>query len=147
LLLLGLLPARGEAQVPLTKVFDGAPAASWIFPPDAPRDAYGVFHFRGTFDLPQRPDRFLVHVSGDNRYRLFVNGRLASSGPQRSDLMHWRYESVDIAPHLRPGRNVLAALVWNWGAERPVAQFSHRTAFLLQGNSARESVANTGRGW
>jgi hypothetical protein len=35
--------------------------------------------------------------------------------------MHWRYDTVDLAPQLRAGRNVLAALVWNWGAEKPVA--------------------------
>ena len=147
LALLAGLASSGAAQVPLSKVFDGAPAASWIFPPDAPPDAYGVYHFRRTLELPTRPERFVVHVSGDNRYRLFVNGRLVSSGPQRSDLMHWRYETVDLAPSLRAGRNVVAALVWNWGAERPVAQFSHRTGFLLQGNSERESAANTGPEW
>jgi hypothetical protein len=147
LLLVAGLPRRVTAQEPLLRVFDGAPAASWIFPPDVRGDAYGVFHFRRTFELPSRPDRFTVHVSGDNRYRLFLNGRLVSSGPQRSDLMHWRYETVDLAPSLRAGRNVLAALVWNWGAERPVAQFSHRTAFLLQGHSERESAVNTGRAW
>ena len=42
---------------------------------------------------------------------------------------------------------MLAALVWNWGAERPVAQFSRRTAFLLQGDSEREAVVNTGPEW
>ena len=89
----------------------------------------------------------MVHVSADNRYRLFVNGQQVSSGPQRSDLMHWRYETIDLAPHLRAGRNVLAALVWNWGAERPVAQFSRRTAFLVQGDSEREAVVNTGPEW
>ena len=41
-----------------------------------------------------------------------------------------RYETVDLAPHLKQGRNVLAALVWNWGKDRPVAQFSRRTAFF-----------------
>ncbi|HEY5908407.1 MAG TPA: alpha-L-rhamnosidase C-terminal domain-containing protein [Vicinamibacteria bacterium] len=76
-----------------------------------------------------------------------MNGEQVSSGPQRSDLMHWRYETVDLAPHLRAGRNVLAALVWNWGAERPVAQFSRQTAFLLQGNSPREAVVNSGPEW
>ena len=86
-------------------------------------------------------------MSADNRYRLFVNGEQVSSGPQRSDLMHWRYETVDLAPHLRAGRNVLAALVWNWGAERPVAQFSRQTAFLLQGDSPREAVVNSGPEW
>ena len=98
----------------------------------------------------------MVHVSADNRYRLYVNGEhvsylnedQVSSGPQRSDVAHWRFETVDIAPHLRRGRNVIAAIVWNWGAARPVAQFSYRTGFLLQGDSQIEaSLVNTGTGW
>ena len=98
------------------------------------------------FELGDKPSSFVVHVSAET-LPLFVNGDQVSSGPQRSDLMHWRYETVDLAPHLRPGRNVLAALVWNWGAERPVAQFSRQTAFLLQGNSPREAVVNSGPEW
>ena len=134
------------AQEP--RVFDGAPPASWIAPPGAPRDSFTVFHARRTFDLPSVPTRFVVHVSADNRYRLYVNGAQVSSGPQRSDVTHWRYETLDLAPHLRAGRNVIAALVWNWGAARPVAQHSHRTGFLVQGNSPAEaSLANTGNGW
>jgi alpha-L-rhamnosidase len=107
-----------------------------------------VFHARRTFDLPAVPARFVVHVSADNRYQLYVNGVQLSSGPQRSDVTHWRYETLDLAPHLRAGRNVIAALVWNWGAARPVAQHSNRTGFLLQGNSPVEaSLLNTGTGW
>jgi hypothetical protein len=98
-------------------------------------------------NLESAPDEFVVHVSGDNRYRFFVNGQQVASGPQRSDLLHWRYQTLDLAQHLRAGQNVLAAVVWNWGSERPVAQFSYRTGFLLQGNSEREAVVNTNREW
>src|SRR4029078_6129033 len=91
--------------------------------------------------------KFVVHVSADNRYRLYVNGAEVSSGPQRADVMHWRYETVDIAPKLRAGRNVVAALVWNWGAAHPVAQHSLRTGLLVQGNTEREAAINTGAGW
>jgi alpha-L-rhamnosidase len=147
LLALSVGARRGEAQFEPPRVFGGALAASWIADKDADGRAFGVFHYRRTFELTARPERFLVHVSGDNRYRFFVNGTQVSSGPQRSDLMHWRYETVDLAPHLKQGRNVLAALVWNWGKDRPVAQFSRRTAFLLQGDTEREAVVNTGREW
>ena len=145
LLICAATPASAQRRMPT--VFDGAPAAPWISHPEAPGDAFGVFHFRRTFELAAVPTRFVVHVSADNRYRLFVNGEQVSSGPQRSDLMHWRYETVDLAPHLKAGPNVLAALVWNWGAERPVAQFSRQTAFLLQGDSPSEAVVNTGSEW
>jgi hypothetical protein len=147
--ILWIVGTAGPAAVqqPTPQVFSGAPAALWIFPPGVAGTEFGVFHFRRSFDLDAQPSRFVVHVSADNRYRLFVNGQQVSSGPQRSDLMHWRYESVDLAPHLRSGRNVLAALVWNWGAERPVAQFSRQTAFLLQGDSPREAAVNSGPEW
>ena len=141
----GTGPAAAQFQTP--QVFAGAPAALWIFPPGAAGNEFGVFHFRRAFELDAKPSSFVVHVSADNRYRLFVNGEQMSSGPQRSDLMHWRYETVDLAPHLRVGRNVLAALVWNWGVEKPVAQFSRQTAFLLQGDSPREAVVNSGPEW
>ncbi len=134
------------AQEP--RVFDAAPPASWIAPPGIPSDSFTVFHARRTFDLTTVPARFVVHVSADNRYRLYVNGLQVSSGPQRSDVTHWRYETLDLAPHLRPGRNVIAALVWNWGAARPVAQHSFRTGFLLQGDGQAEAaLVNTGTGW
>ena len=136
--------AEAQAQ----RVFDGAPAASWIAPPGAPGDSFTVFHARRTIDLPSMPARFVVHISADNRYRLYVNGVQVSSGPQRSDVTHWRYETVDLAPQLHAGRNVIAALVWNWGAARPVAQHSYRTGFLLQGNGVTEAeLVNSGPGW
>ncbi|MFL5619765.1 MAG: alpha-L-rhamnosidase N-terminal domain-containing protein [Gemmatimonadaceae bacterium] len=138
---------EADAQPQAARVFAGAPAASWIAPPGIPGDSSIVFHTRRTFDLAAKPARFVVHVSADNRYRLYVNGEEVSSGPQRSDVMHWRYETVDVAPQLRAGRNVVAALVWNWGAARPVAQHSNRTGFLLQGDSEREAVINSGPGW
>jgi hypothetical protein len=149
LIVAALTPAaRATAQSDAERVFSGAAAASWIAPPGIRGDTAIVFHARRTFELAAPVGRFLVHVSADNRYRLYVNGQQVATGPQRSDVMHWRYETVDIGPQLKPGRNVVAALVWNWGALRPMAQHSHRTGFLLQGDSEREaSLLNTGAGW
>ena len=122
-------------------------SARWIAAADAPPQAAGVFHFRKSFELAGKPERFLVNVSADNRYRLFANGVLVSSGPARGDLMHWRYETVDLAPYLRSGRNVLAALVWNWGEYRPAAQISYRTGFLLRGEDNGQRMADTNASW
>ena len=121
--------------------------ARWIWAADSDPFGYGVYHFRRTFDLPENPGTFLVHVTADNRYQLFVNGERVVWGPARGDRFHWRYESVDIAKHLRQGRNVLAAVVWNDGEHRAVAQISNRTAFLLQGDTEQEGIVNTGEGW
>ena len=121
--------------------------ASWITCPGAaPRD-YGVYHFRKTISLSSTPSKFIVHVTADNRYRLFVNGKSVSSGPARGDLYNWYYESVDIGPQLVNGNNTIAAVVWNMGVHAPVAQISNQTAFLLQGDTKAEEIANTNQTW
>jgi alpha-L-rhamnosidase len=121
--------------------------ARWITAPGALPQEYGVYHFRRTLELAAKPERYLVHVSGDNRYQLFVNGRRVSWGPARGDLFHWRYETVDLAPHLAAGKNVLAAVVWNCGAGAPEAQVTLQTGFVLQGDSQAEHAADTGPQW
>ncbi|HEY7305774.1 MAG TPA: family 78 glycoside hydrolase catalytic domain [Bryobacteraceae bacterium] len=122
-------------------------SAHWIDVPGASPYDYGVYYFRRAFELPARPEHFVVYVSADNRYQLFVNGNRVSWGPARGDLTHWRYETVDIAPQLRGGKNVLAAVVWNGGPLRAVAQITDRTGFILQAERLQDAVVNTGRAW
>ncbi|HEX3685107.1 MAG TPA: alpha-L-rhamnosidase C-terminal domain-containing protein [Bryobacteraceae bacterium] len=121
--------------------------AKWIRVPDTSPSDYGVYHFRRSFPLAAAPQRYVVYVSGDNRYELFVNGRRVSWGPARSDLYHWRYEVVDIAPQLHVGVNVLAAVVWNEGAYRAVAQNTNQTGFLLQAEASENAEVNTNSSW
>lgn len=92
-----------------------------------------MYRFRKTIDLKEKPSHFVVHVSADNRYRLFVNGRPVSRGPARSDTWHWNFESLDLAPFLQKGKNILAAVVWNGGENAPYAQMTFQTGFLLAG--------------
>ena len=122
-------------------------AARWISPPDASPLEYGVYHFRRAFDLATKPAAFVVRVSADNRYELYANGERVAAGPARGDLAHWRYDTIDLARHLRAGRNVLAAVVWNYAEHAPGSQVSHSTAFLLHGEGDAAGVADTGDGW
>lgn len=106
--------------------------AQWIGFCFDPRHELGVFAFRRSLDLEQVPPRFGIRVTADNRYKLYVNGRLVVFGPQRGDAQHWFYETVDIAEHLRPGKNWVAAVVWNFGRWAPMAQHTVRTGFGLE---------------
>jgi hypothetical protein len=120
----------------------------WITHPDIDKTAYNMVHFRKAFELDQLPENFIIHVSGDNRYRLYINGTEVCYGPQLGDMRHWRYESLDIAPFLSTGLNIIAAEVMNWGVERSYGIISFNTGFLLQGHTALELPVSTGRdGW
>ena len=121
--------------------------AQWITHPTESAVDYGVFHFRKSFELTSVPSEFIIHISADNRYRLFVNGQAVCFGPARGDLAHWFYESVDISKFLSPGKNLLAAVVWNFGEDKPWAQFSLKTGLIVQGNSAQEQLVNTDNSW
>jgi alpha-L-rhamnosidase len=92
---------------------------------------YGVFLFRKTFILNKLPSEFVIHVSADNRYRLYVNGKYVCYGPSIGDINHYRYETVDIAKFLVKGENCISAEVVNFGEYRRAAQQTIQTAFIL----------------
>ena len=151
LLIFSSVSAQTVEQVAFEKInpalLDNHWKAQWISHPTESLVDYGVFHFRKSFELKEQPKEFIINISADNRYRLFVNGKSVCFGPARADLEHWSYESIDIAGFLKPGKNLLAAEVWNFGDLKPWAQFSILTAFIVQGNSSVEEIVNTDTTW
>lgn len=122
--------------------------AKWISVPGVAAHSYAVVHFRKAIELDSKPEHYFVHVTADNRYKLFVNGQFASLGPARCDLRNWNFETVDIAPFLHSGKNVLAAVVWNFADKKPVAQISMGDlSFLMQGATEQEKAVNTNSSW
>lgn len=132
---------------PAPSLLTGKWDADWISCPDVSFYDYGVYHFRKNFKLDRQPESFVVNVSADNRYRLFVNGTPVCYGPARGDLNHWYFETVDIASLLKAGENTLAAIVWNAGPYTPGAQMTLKTGLIVQGNTALEALVNTGPDW
>lgn len=122
-------------------------SAWWITCPDVPLHDYGVYHFRKVITLALKPQRFIIHISADNRYRLFINGKSVCSGPARGDLYSWYFESIDISKYLTQGKNIIAAMVWNMGSYAAVFQVSNQTAFTLQGDGLNEQIINTDSTW
>ena len=57
--------------------------ANWIAAPGEDGREYGIYYFRKSIELATKPRAFVVHISADNRYKLYVNGTLASLGPAR----------------------------------------------------------------
>lgn len=86
--------------------------ASWIALPEQEKgNLNGKFaYYRTVFQLPEG-GKCVAGVSANSRYRLWVNESPVLSGPCRSDKWYTYYDTVDLTPYLRPGKNVLAVQV------------------------------------
>ncbi|WP_184546632.1 alpha-L-rhamnosidase C-terminal domain-containing protein [Mucilaginibacter sp. FT3.2] len=148
LLILFFISAQsGHAQTINPTLLKAPWKADWITVPNEATKDYGVYYFRKNITLKDKPASFIVHVSADNRYKLYVNQTLVSLGPARGDTYYWNYETVNIAAYLKPGNNAIAAVVWNDGDYRPEAQISIQTGFIMQGDSEAEAIVNTDKTW
>ena len=125
----------------------GVPINRFTASSDLTLKEFGVFKFRKKIELNEKPASFIVNVSADNRYKLFVNGIQVAQGPARGDLYFWNFETIDLAPYLSAGSNTVAAVVWNDGKVKPEAQITHLTGFILQGNTVKEEILNTNDTW
>ena len=95
----------------------------WISHPAATASSQPIaLHFRREVRMDKIPAAMPVTVTADNRFILFVNGRRIASGPSTGTLQRWRTSSIDLAPHLRPGANVIAAAVWDFVRKQPEAK-------------------------
>ena len=142
-----MLTGVSQAQELSDKILQKNWRAQWITVPEASPEGYGVYYFRKSFDITEVPESFPIHVSADNRYKLYVNEKLVSVGPARGDLLHWNFETIDLATYLKVGKNVIAAKVWNEGEWRPLANISAQTAFILNGGNSDAVVVKTGVNW
>lgn len=74
-------------------------------------DMTGRFaYFRCEMEVPEGA-RLTADISASSRYRLWVNGKPALSGPCKGDERRQYYETVELTELLIPGRNVFCAQV------------------------------------
>jgi alpha-L-rhamnosidase len=115
-----------------------SPDARWIWT-DNP-EAVGA-RFRTEFNLAEKPATALVRITADRKYRLWVNGTLASRGPAdhgrdyfKGSTGWWFYDVRDLAGFFTAGVNVIAVEVFHrWPVEFVVT--SGRGGFWLDGES------------
>lgn len=121
--------------------------AKWITHPTISGKEIGLYFFKKLLLVEIEYKEFIVNISADNRYKLYVNGQAVCNGPARGDLLKWRFETVDLVPYLKIGTNIITVKVWNFAELRPMAQFSAQTGLIIQGNSIQEELMNTNQDW
>lgn len=105
--------------------------AQWIWQQeDGPSNAW--MSFRKTITLEEIPEQVEARIAVDSKFWLWINGEMVlfegglSRGPGQAGewdrqkkitpANSW-YETIDIQPYLKKGKNTIAILVWYWGRE------------------------------
>ena len=82
---------------------------------------------RAQIECPHGGGPFLLRITADDYYKLYVNGRFIAQGPAPAYPEHYYYNTLDITPYLCGKRNVVAVhlyyqglinRVWNSGDGR-----------------------------
>lgn len=121
-------------------------SAGWIWDGEHFRNLYNSFvRMRRSFTLQKVPRTAEVAVSADSRYKLYVNGELVNYGPARGYQETQPFDRIDLAPWLRPGRNVICAMVHNYGKSNFQYLSRERAGFILGGRIGREDVSTDSR--
>lgn len=92
-----------------------AETASWIWEPEPARTFNRFLCFRRKFEVRGALRSSRLRITADARYEVFLNGEWLGHGPIRSWPDPWSVDEYDLRGRLRPGINVLTALVQDIG--------------------------------
>jgi hypothetical protein len=108
-------------------------APAWIWSDAHGSDRNTVALFRAAFSLPQAPERAELHLFADTCYRLRIGGAVVCYGPGRFAPTHPEYDTVDLAPWLGAGENVITVEAWSPNAHSFHSTRESRGGFIAWG--------------
>jgi hypothetical protein len=117
--------------------------AAWIWIDNVDNSGVQIVEFENCFEL-KNDTTLIFHVSADNRYKLYLNDKLISRGPDRSDLAHWSFASYSV--QLPAGKHCFKAVVLWSGEFSPHAQFFFRPGFIFASEGKFATRLNTDSG-
>ncbi len=145
LLFLFFINAQGQEELNFPTVKYGVKdiAANWVSHPDINGGEDAIVLFRNTFEVENPNDDFIINISADNHYFLYVNGQIFTHGPQLSDIKHWKYETLNLKTFLKKGTNTIAVKVINFGKRKFLGFQSIYTSLMVNGVTINAEIVNT----
>ena len=118
--------------------------AQWIWQDEAgPANTWVAF--RKSFDLNELPKEALAHIAVDTKYWLWINGEMVlfEGGLARGAAPNTNYyDTIDIKPYLKNGKNTIGVLVWYWGRTRKVHEDSGNGGLLFHADLGEEILVS-----
>ncbi|MEP2239525.1 MAG: hypothetical protein ABJI22_14255 [Maribacter sp.] len=118
-------------------------SASWVSHPEIKGGEDTAVLFRNTFNVADAKADFIINISADNHYFLYVNGEFITHGPQLSDIQHYKFETLNLKDYLNKGKNVIAVKVINFGKRRFLGMQSIFTSVMVNGVTENAKIINT----
>jgi hypothetical protein len=115
----------------------------WVDSQGLGRNRFAIF--RRVITLATAPQTALLHLFADSRYRLVVNGSVVHYGPGRFVQQYPEYDSLDIAPWLRSGDNVIVVEVNAYGTSAFQVMPDSRGGMIAWGEVGDHSLQTPGQ--
>lgn len=93
------------------------PSNYWIWSSCKDEEEPYIVYFRKNMVLEEVPESFVIRISADTRYKLYINGRLCELGPAKGDRNIWFFDEPDVSGYLKKGKNVWAVEVLRYPAD------------------------------
>ena len=161
-----ILPWGKTAMVPFTndyKIPDSIPGysvisteekddwkAKWIWDENNLTEKNVWMCFNKEVTLDKVPEKLIAHISADSKYWLYINGEIVvfeGSVKRGPDKGSGYYDSVDIAPFLKEGKNRICALVWYWDNETSYSYCSSGQGGFIFEATGEDITIVTDKSW
>ncbi|MBU0477186.1 family 78 glycoside hydrolase catalytic domain [bacterium] len=109
-------------------------SAKWVWANEAYDIRNKYLYGRKQFNIPTNVEKIVIRVSADSRYKLWINGRYVSRGPARCYPWKQSFDTVNILPYLKIGKNVMAIMVHQYGESTFSYIHRWRAGFIVDGD-------------
>lgn len=119
----------------------------WIWTSDSAPTSGQVGQFinmRKTFTLKEIPDSAVARIAVKSRYWMWINGEMVvyegqlNMGPDKHS---WYYDTVDIAPYLKEGENIIAILGAYYAHQSASTKPTKKTALMFDAEFSAGALA------
>lgn len=117
--------------------------ANWVTHSDIKGGEDRIILFRNTLHVKNSEEDFIINISADNHYFLYVNGKIVTHGPQLGDIKHYKYETLNLKTFLHNGDNIIAVKVINFGKRRFLGMQSIFTSLMVNGVTENTKLLTT----
>ncbi len=106
-----------------------------ITSPDVKFSEDKIYYFRKNLSL-DNPKNGVINIIADARYKLWVNGNMASFGPYKSSSHKRYYDTVDIGKYLKTGENQLFVEVLQLSSKDDIGKYKFLNSVSRSGGMA-----------